>query len=65
MIVPMSMHKFASNVIEKCLAHGNTLDRDLMVRCMLAHREPQLKGAFSLGGWGVPGAATSLEPECA
>ena len=31
-VVVMSMHKFASNVIEKCLAHGNIHDRDVMVR---------------------------------
>lgn len=30
-VVSMSMHKFASNVIEKCLAFGTTQDRDLMV----------------------------------
>jgi len=39
-VVSMSMHKFASNVIEKCLAHGSTQDRDLMVSCMLTHEDP-------------------------
>ncbi|KAF5843130.1 armadillo-type protein [Dunaliella salina] len=37
-VVSMSMHKFASNVIEKCLAHGSTQDRDLMVSWEVCRR---------------------------
>lgn len=27
----MSQHKYASNVVEKCLEHGNSAERDLLV----------------------------------
>ena len=30
-IVPMSMHKFASNVVEKCLIFCSIAERDILV----------------------------------
>lgn len=30
-IVPMSMHKFASNVVEKCLTYCSATERDVLV----------------------------------
>lgn len=30
-IVPMSMHKFASNVVEKCLTYCSVAERDVLV----------------------------------
>ena len=30
-IVQLSLHKFASNVIEKCLEHGGRIERDLII----------------------------------
>jgi hypothetical protein len=34
-IVQLSMHKFASNVVEKCLALGAPADRSMLVKLML------------------------------
>ncbi|XP_047310465.1 pumilio homolog 6, chloroplastic-like isoform X2 [Impatiens glandulifera] len=31
-IVQMSQHKFASNVIEKCMEHGNSADREILIQ---------------------------------
>ena len=31
-IVQLSLHKFASNVIEKCLEHGGRIERDLIIK---------------------------------
>lgn len=30
-VVQLSQHKYASNVIEKCLEHGDVTERELMV----------------------------------
>lgn len=34
-IVAMSMHKFASNVVEKCLVHCGPVERDMLIKVML------------------------------
>ena len=34
-IVKMSQHKFASNVVEKCLQHGGARERKLLIKEML------------------------------
>lgn len=31
-IVQLSLHKFASNVIEKCLGYGGRIERDLIIK---------------------------------
>lgn len=36
-IVQLSQHKFASNVIEKCLKHGDTAERELLITEILGH----------------------------
>ncbi|XP_018676852.2 pumilio homolog 5 isoform X1 [Musa acuminata AAA Group] len=38
-IVQMSQHKFASNVIEKCLEYGNTEERDHLIKEILGQTE--------------------------
>ncbi|XP_042440835.1 pumilio homolog 5-like isoform X1 [Zingiber officinale] len=38
-IVQMSQNKFASNVIEKCLAYGSTEERDLLIKEMVGQTE--------------------------
>lgn len=38
-IVQLSQHKFASNVIEKCLEYGGTADRELIIDEILGHNE--------------------------
>ncbi|KAM6562760.1 hypothetical protein CsatB_022758 [Cannabis sativa] len=38
-IVQMSMHKYASNVVEKCLEHGNTEERELLIEEILGVSE--------------------------
>ena len=30
-IVQLSQHKFASNVVEKCLEHGDDVERELLI----------------------------------
>lgn len=39
-IVLMSMHKFASNVVEKCLIYGSVDERDKLVQSMLGQGSP-------------------------
>lgn len=31
-IVQLSQHKYASNVVEKCLEHGDAADRELLIQ---------------------------------
>ena len=38
-VVQMSMHKYASNVVEKCLEHGNTEERELLIEEILGVSE--------------------------
>ncbi|PON87697.1 Coatomer beta subunit [Trema orientale] len=38
-VVQMSMHKYASNVVEKCLEHGNTAERELLIEEILGESE--------------------------
>lgn len=35
----MSMHKYASNVVEKCLEHGNTAEREFLIDEILGESE--------------------------
>lgn len=41
-IVQLSQHKFASNVIEKCLAFGGSTERELIIGEILGHNEETL-----------------------
>jgi hypothetical protein len=34
-VVVLSKHKFASNVVEKCVAHANKTDREILVEEVL------------------------------
>ncbi|XP_073290419.1 pumilio homolog 6, chloroplastic-like [Primulina huaijiensis] len=36
-IVQLSQHKFASNVIEKCLEYGDSVSRDLLIKEIVGH----------------------------
>lgn len=38
-VVQMSQHKFASNVIEKCLEHGDSVERDLLIEEIVGQTE--------------------------
>ena len=38
-IVQMSQNKFASNVIEKCLEHGDYAERDLLIEEIVGQTE--------------------------
>ena len=38
-VVQMSQHKFASNVIEKCLKHGSPAERDLLIEEIVGQTE--------------------------
>ncbi|XP_064991153.1 pumilio homolog 5-like [Musa acuminata AAA Group] len=38
-IVQMSQHKFASNVVEKCLEYGNIEERDHLIKEIVGHTE--------------------------
>lgn len=38
-IVQLSQHKFASNVVEKCLEYGDTTERELLVAEIFGHDE--------------------------
>lgn len=38
-IVQMSQHKYASNVVEKCLEHADTAERELLVNEILGERD--------------------------
>lgn len=38
-IVQLSQHKFASNVVEKCLKHGDAAERELLIAEILGHDE--------------------------
>lgn len=38
-IVQMSQHKYASNVIEKCLEYGDTAERELLIEEILGQSE--------------------------
>lgn len=35
----MSQHKYASNVVEKCLEHGNAAERDLLIEEILGQSQ--------------------------
>lgn len=35
----MSQHKFASNVVEKCLEYGNIEERDHLIKEIVGHTE--------------------------
>ncbi|GLI71552.1 hypothetical protein VaNZ11_016789 [Volvox africanus] len=49
-VVQLSMHKFASNVIEKCLTYGSVTDRDLLINRMLGAQALQMQQAAAAGG---------------
>lgn len=38
-IVQMSQHKYASNVVEKCLEYGDTAERELLIEEILGQSE--------------------------
>lgn len=38
-VVQMSQHKFASNVIEKCLEHGDSAERKLLIEEIVGQTE--------------------------
>lgn len=38
-IVQMSQHKFASNVVEKCLEHGDISERELLIKEIVGRNE--------------------------
>ncbi|KAE7998945.1 hypothetical protein FH972_003438 [Carpinus fangiana] len=38
-VVTMSQHKYASNVVEKCLEHGDTLERELLIEEIIGQSE--------------------------
>ena len=38
-IVQMSQHKFASNVVEKCLEFGGPVERKILISEMLGHTD--------------------------
>ena len=38
-VVTMSQHKYASNVVEKCLEHGDTLQRELLIEEIIGQSE--------------------------
>lgn len=38
-VVQLSQHKFASNVIEKCLEHGGPAERELLINEIIGHNE--------------------------
>lgn len=38
-IVPMSQHKYASNVVEKCLEHGDAAEREFLIDEILVQSE--------------------------
>ncbi len=49
-VVTLSMHKFASNVVEKCLTHGSPPERDALIRTILGTDAPPPAYASSAGG---------------
>lgn len=38
-VVPLSQHKYASNVVEKCLEHGDSAERALLVEEIIGQSE--------------------------
>jgi pumilio RNA-binding family len=38
-VVKMSQHKYASNVVEKCLEHGDTPERELLIEEIIGQSE--------------------------
>ena len=38
-IVQLSQHKFASNVVEKCLEHGDAAEQQLLIAEIVGHDE--------------------------
>eukprot|EP00798_Chlamydomonas_sp_ICE-L_P024818 gene24818-10468_t len=52
-IVPLSMHKFASNVVEKCLVHCNTVERDVLIKSMLGSVKEDAE-EVTVGSDGMP-----------
>lgn len=38
-ILQMSQHKFASNVVEKCIKYGNAEERDHMIKQIIGETE--------------------------
>lgn len=43
-VVQMSQHKYASNVIEKCLEHGSTAEQELLIDEIL--NQPEESGSL-------------------
>lgn len=39
-IVQLSQHKFASNVVEKCLEYGDSTERQLLITEIVGHDKP-------------------------
>lgn len=56
-IVAMSMHKFASNVVEKCLTHCGVAERDTLLKAMLG----SATSAHHSGGGASEGGPGGLE----
>lgn len=38
-VVQLSQHKFASNVVEKCLEYGDASEREVLIAEIIAHDE--------------------------
>ena len=38
-IVQLSQHKFASNVVEKCLEYGDVTERGILIEEIIGHNE--------------------------
>ena len=38
-IVELSQHKFASNVVEKCLEYGDAIEREMLIAEIFGHGE--------------------------
>ena len=38
-VVQMSQHKYASNVVEKCLEHGDSTERELLIEEIMGKSE--------------------------
>lgn len=62
-IVQMSQHKFASNVVEKCLEFGGPTERQILISEMLGHtdeNEPlQVLDSFPIVAFGMHYRETS------
>lgn len=47
-VLPLSQHKFASNVVEKCVQHASRPDRAVLVDEVLSQAAPPTDGYVSL-----------------